>query len=58
MDERVYHISAEVPELTVTLGSQLVKIKDTSYGGRDQIVLTVNEALELYKVLDEWLDEP
>lgn len=57
MDERVHHISAEVPELTVTLGSELVKIKDTSYGKHDQIILTYGEALELYRILDVWLNE-
>ena len=57
MDKRVHYISASVPELTVTIGSESVKIEDTSYGRHDQIVLGSNEALELYKILDEWLDK-
>ena len=56
MDERVHYISPEVPELTVTLESECVKIRDYSYGSHDQIILSVDEVLELYKVLDMWLD--
>ena len=57
MGERVYHISTEVPNLTVTTESECVKIKDYSYGSHDQIILSIDEVLELYKILDEWLDE-
>ena len=57
MPKKEYSISKVVPELKVFVAPHAIHITDGSYGGRDDILLDVDEAVALRDIIDNWLSD-